>query len=112
MTTSIIEIFEFPTLTKTTEPLRYSSLKTIKDELKTNAASINFDLGGGADGHLGLVLTLTEYTNVLVIPYVRHTNPPPLVIAPGTAQHEAVQRREEHREARLLFVEITNIEKS
>ena len=64
MTGSVEDKFEYPVLTKVIGTLKYSSLKTIKDELKTNAACIHSELGGGQNGHLGLVLTHTEYTNV------------------------------------------------
>ena len=72
--TSVEEKFETPVLTKIHGPLNYLGLKTIKDELKTNAASIHSELGGGANGHLGLVLTPLEYAQVSVTPYVRHLN--------------------------------------
>ena len=96
--TSIEDKFENPVLTKVHGPLNYLALKTLKDEIKTNAASIHSDLGGGANGHLGLVLTPEEYAFISITPYVRHLNPPNLNIAPGTAQHESFRLREDHKE--------------
>ena len=86
---NITERFVYPTLTKVQGKLDYHALKTIKDELKANATKITSDLGGGANGHLGLVLTPLEYTHISVVPYVRHLNPPPLVIPAGTPNYEA-----------------------
>ena len=80
--------FEYPVLTKILGPLDYPALKRLKDELKTNASSIHSDLGGD-------ILSTAEYAGVNVTPYVRHLNPPPLVLPPGTAQHEPIRRREE-----------------
>ena len=59
--------FEYPVLTKVHGSLDYNALKTIKDQLKTNATAIYSDLGGGAHGHLGLVLTPQEYALVSAI---------------------------------------------
>ena len=42
----------------------YSKLKVLKDLLKTNASRVSSDLGGGAHGHLGLILTPLEYATV------------------------------------------------
>ena len=47
MTGSVEDKFEYPVLTKVIGTLKYSSLKTIKDELKTNAACIHSELRGG-----------------------------------------------------------------
>ena len=38
----------------------YKPIKKIKDELKTNATTVNKELGGGAHGHLGLALISQE----------------------------------------------------
>ena len=39
--------FEYPNLTKISGQPNYELLKTIKDELKANAASVPSNLGGG-----------------------------------------------------------------
>ena len=56
--------FPFPVLTKITNLPMYESLKKIKDKLKNNAASVPCDLGGGANGHLDLMLSDVEYAMV------------------------------------------------
>ena len=48
--------FEVENLTKITGRPNYQLLKKLKDELMANAASVQSNLGGGANGHLGLVL--------------------------------------------------------
>ena len=88
-------IFEYPALTKITGQPDYPTLKRIKDELKANAASVPSDLGGGNHGHLGIVLTPQEYTQVSEAhPYIRPIHPGSLTIAPGIAQHAAHRMRE------------------
>ena len=104
--------FEIPTLTKIHGEPTYFQLKELKNELKANATSVTSDLGGGANGHLGLVLTPAEYTTVSATAYNRPVHPGPLVIAPGTAQHEATRLRTDHKEAIRLFRETIDVEKA
>ena len=59
-----------------------------------------------------MVLTPAEYTTVNATAYNRPTHPGPLVIAPGTAQHEATRLRTEHKEAIRLFRETIDVEKA
>ena len=92
-------IFEYPTLTKTLGGLSYQTLKIIKNELKTNAAGIDSDLGGGANGHLGLILTDVEYALVATnTPYVRHTMPSTPTFDNKSSQYEAIRRHNDLKE--------------
>ena len=79
--------FEYPVLTKIHGIPIYEALRRIKDEMKANAASVPCDLGGGAYGHLGLILTEVGYTKIAVTPYVRPIHPVILNIVPGTVQY-------------------------
>ena len=89
--------FEFPVLTKIHGEPTYESLKTLKNELKSNATTVTTDLAGGDSGHLGIVLTDAELAVLTAVPYVRPAHPGPLVIPAGTAQHEANRLRKEHQ---------------
>ena len=104
--------FEYPTLTKIHGEPTYETLKTIKNELKSNACSVTSDLGGGANGHLGLVLTPAEYTAVSPTAYAHPVHPGNLNIAPGTAHHEATRLRAEHNKHIRLFRETVDVEKA
>ena len=104
--------FEVPTLTRIHGEPTYFKLKELKNELKSNATSVTTDLGGGANGHLGLVLTPAEYNVVSQDPYVRPVHPGALVIPAGTAQHEATRLRTDHKEAIRLFRETVDVEKA
>ena len=81
--------FEFKTLTRIHGEPTFPTLKKMKEELCANASNVSSDLGGGANGHLGLVLTAAEYATISATPYDRPPHVPALVIPPGTAQHEA-----------------------
>ena len=96
--------FKFSTLTKIHGEPTYETLKTVKNELKSNACSVTTDLGGGAHGHLGLVLNNAEYATISATPYVRPAHPGTLTITNGTAQHEATRLRTEHKGLIRLFV--------
>ena len=51
----------------------YLSLKSLRDTLKANAASVETTLGGGAHGHLGAILPHATY-NAIVAPTIAGTN--------------------------------------
>lgn len=71
-------VFKYPVLTKITARRTYSSLKTIKNELKANAGKVQCELGGGNNGHLGLLLTDNEYALVSPTAYVHPIHPGPI----------------------------------
>ena len=75
--------FELPELTKIHSRPAYENLKVTKEELTMNASTASSSLGGGRNGHMGLVLTPTEYTMVSVTPYVRPVHPGALVLPNG-----------------------------
>ena len=106
-------LFEFPVLTKALGALDYQTLKAIKNELKMNTTCIDSDLGGGANGHLGMILTAIEYALVAMnTPYVRHIMPTIPIFADKTPQHEVIRRRDDFKEDKRLFKEMISLEKS
>ena len=104
-------IFEKETLTAIHGRPDYPALHRLFQELKANAASVSSELGGGLFGHLGLLLTAAAYLRLTPDAYIRPAQPAPLVIPPGTTQHEATRRREEWHEEKRLFRETVDIEK-
>lgn len=86
--------FEYPVPTTIHGEPQFDSVQTLKDQLKTNSQTVVSDLGGGAHGHLGLVLPPPEYALVSQVPYVFPAHPGALQIPAGTAQHEAIRLRE------------------
>ena len=88
-TADFLALFEYRTLPKIHGEPDYSQLKNLKDKLRTNALKITSDLGGGAHGHLGLVLLPTEYENASATPYNKPSHPGPLTVpAAATARQE------------------------
>ena len=81
--------FIHPTLTTVHGEPTYSSLKILKQELKANASRVTSDLGGGAHGHLVLVLTPAEYQTISALSYLHPVHPGIFTILPGTTNHEA-----------------------
>ena len=89
----------------------YSTLTNLKKERKANTGSVTSDLGGGAHGHLGTVLSSEAYSNQLETPYNKPTHTGPLQIPSATSHHEAVRLRDEHNDKMVVFREALNIEK-
>ena len=108
--TDFTKLFEYATLPKIHGEPDYDQLKTLKDKLKANATKIPSDLGGGNFGHLGLVLSPAEYTNVSAVSYVRPLHPGVLVIPPATLERTETRRRNEHKHQLALFQETVNVE--
>ena len=52
--------FQHPTLTKITGDPTYASLAKLEKECKANGKSVRTTLGGGLQGHLGLVTSASE----------------------------------------------------
>jgi hypothetical protein len=53
--------FQFPTLTKIHGDPTYASLAKLTKECKANGKSVPTTLGGGLQGHLGLVTSAVAY---------------------------------------------------
>ena len=104
--------FEHPTLTKIHGKPTYTTLRKMKKELMRNAASVTSDLGGGANGHLGLIISPLDYSTVNATAYIRPVHPGFLVIPAGTTKHESKRLQDEHRQDILNFRETVNVEKA
>ena len=103
--------FSHPTLSKIHGELTYSSLKIMKQELTANASRVTSDLGGGAHGRLGLVLTPIEYFLISVLAYARPLHPGTLQIGAATTHHEATRLTMQHAEEVRIFRETVELEK-
>ena len=107
----ITNVFEYPVLTKVTGKPDYESLNTIKNQLKANAGKVQCELGGGNNGHLGLLLTATEYALVDPTPYVRPVHPGH-VVPVGTTAVENTNFRAKYNEDLRLFREANAVEEA
>jgi hypothetical protein len=80
--------FQHPSLTKISGEPTYKSLAKLERECKANGKSVRSTLGGGLQGHLGLVCNATTYNRVSPgVPF----NRPILPVLPDLTQATAPQ---------------------
>ena len=96
--------FEYPKVTWIINEPSIATLIVILKEIRADASSVQSDLGGGEDGHLGLVCTPEFYQ-----PYVQPENPGRLQLEAGLIQYAITQARDEYAEATQVFREVIGI---
>jgi hypothetical protein len=85
--------FQHPSLTKISGDPTYNSLAKLEKECKANGKSVRSTLGGGNQGHLGLVSTALAYERSSPgVPFVRPTLPVLPALADSTAAQIADAR--------------------
>ena len=104
--------FELPELDKIYGAPTCTKLSKIEDQIKANASSVSSELGGGAHGHLGLVLTNGEYAKITARLYIYPAHPGPLDILLLTAQHTETYMRKDHKALIRVFHEVTDLQKA
>ena len=70
------------------------------------------NIGGGAHGQLGLVLTDEQYALILNMPFVYLTHLVPLIILDGMTTHMNSNMRIAKTKEVCLFYEVTGVEQS
>eukprot|EP00957_Ditylum_brightwellii_P040449 3061574-Ditylum_brightwellii.AAC.1 len=87
------------------------SLLFLKNEVKANTMAVPTTLGGGAFGHLGLVLAPVQYASIPgTAVYVKTLHPGPLNLTLGMTQYQITQVRDYHQETLRIFREVTTVE--
>ena len=109
---NVTDKFLYSTLTKVHGELDYPILKVLEKEVAANTTSIKSDLGGGQNGHLGLIKSPAAYTNVCTTPYVQHINLGLLSISVVSSQHASPCMLLDHKKQKRLFREMITIKKS
>ena len=105
--------FPHPSLRKITGNPTFADLQTLKKQVKANAASVPTTLGGGNNGHLGLVSDATTYARVSSTPYLRPVLPPALTApAPGSTGPQIVERQRLYKLQVAMFHEANHIERT
>ena len=105
--------FQYPELTRIHGEPTTAALLTLRKEVKANALTVFTTLGGGAHGHLGLVVDANTYATIPnTVPYVRPVHPGPLVLAQNATQYQIILTREQHQEAMRLFREANAVERA
>ena len=111
-TSTYKDLFEYETLDRISGQPSYESLHQLRKQLQANAASVPSTLGGGANGHLGLVLTPQQYAFISIRPFVRPLHPGVLNIAEGTTRDEAERLQFNHKMSTELFNTTHAVEKT
>lgn len=98
--------FQHADLTPVRGEPKNDTVKILINECSANAQTVHSNLGGGAHGHLGLVLMPLKYDTIATgTPYTRPTYPGALVIPPGTTNVQAQMMREQHQQDLHAFHE-------
>ena len=103
--------FAFPNLTPIDGEPDADILIKLKNQVKANASSVPSNLGGGANGYLGLVLSPATYAMVSNIPFVQPAHPGPLAIPLGITGPMATVLRKQHIENTRFFWEVSGVKK-
>ena len=107
------QFFQHPELTRIQGEPTTQGLITLQNEVKTNAMTVHTTLGGGQHGHLGLVLSPTDYAAIPnTQPYVRPAYPGALNIPNAATQYQIAILRDTHYEEMRLFNEVTAVERT
>jgi hypothetical protein len=80
----IISGMEYQTLTTIKGRPNYENINTIRRQICINAASVE-SLRGGAQSHLGQIMTAATYLTVTATPYNNPHNPGPMPPRPAAA---------------------------
>ena len=104
--------FQHKTLTKVHEQPHFESLRIILDELKANASSVPTTLGGGAYGHLGLLLTPARYASISNTPFIAPANLGPFAPPAAGTGPQIKAARDVWRESHLTFETCQAVEKA
>ena len=90
----------------------FKMLHNLQNKIKSNAESVYSNFGGGAHGHLVLVLTDVQYALISPTTFVYLTHPDPLIIPDGTTAHASSNTWIAHTEKVRLFQEVTGVEQA
>ena len=105
------QFFQFPELTKIQDEPETQSLIVIRNEVKANAMTVHTILGGGAYGHLGLVLTPEQYAQVPdSTPYEKPEHPGVFEVVEQGTQYQILANEHKYQEAIRLFREVQSVE--
>jgi hypothetical protein len=104
--------FQHPTLTKINGDPTYTSLAKLEKECKANGKSVSSTLGGGLQGHLGLICSTSAYNRVSPgVPFVRPLLPALPDLTSSTAPQIA-EARQKYADDTAIFISCNLIERT
>ena len=80
-------LYEKASLTPICGEPTFEALHKLQNKIKANTKADYSNIGGGAYGHLGLVLTNAQYSLLTPTSFVYPNRPGPLIILYGTTFH-------------------------
>ena len=106
--------FQHPTLSKIIGDPTYTSLALLERECKANGKSVPTTLGGGNQGHLGLVSSALAYARVSPgVPFIRPRLPVlPDLTKPNTTGQQITEAHRLHLEKMTVFNTCNQIERT
>ena len=103
--------FKHAALTRITGNPKYADLQSMYRECKANAQSVPCNIGGGANGHLGLIISANAYNTISPgTAYFRPTNPAPYVQGENATGPQIAEGNRRYHEATRLFQEANQLE--
>jgi hypothetical protein len=109
----IINEFHNPFLPKIDSEPTFEDIQITTSLLNANAISIPSMAGGGAHGHLGIIMSQVEYAAVSASSWVEPFNPKAIpIIPPGTNAVDAVQIALMHAECRRIYTNRINVDQA
>jgi hypothetical protein len=91
----------------------FEDIKVTTRLLNANAISIPSMAGGGAHGHLGIIITQVEYAAISASPWVEPFNPNAIpIIPPGTNAVDAAQLARMHTECCCIYTNRINVDQA
>jgi hypothetical protein len=89
----------------------YESINDVVQKLYGNAASLPTTIGGGAHGHIGLLVTPALYATLSATPYIAPPDPGPTPNHPNNVTAGVRETsRIQHKEDRRIFDNNTNMD--
>jgi hypothetical protein len=108
----IINGFPNPILPKIDNEPTFENIQITTRLLNDNAISIPSMAGGGAHGHLGIIMTQVEYAAISTSPWVGPYNPNAIPIIPPDTAVDAVQISGMHAECRRIYKNRINVDQA
>jgi hypothetical protein len=109
----IINGFPNPVLPKIDHEPTFEDIQVTTRLLNANAISIPSMAGGGAHGHLGIIMTQVEYATISPSPWVEPFNPNAVpIIPPGTNAVDAAQLARMQAECRRIYKNRINVDQA
>ena len=90
----------------------FKTLHKLRNKIKANSKAVYSNIGGGAHGHLVLVITAAQYALISPTPFVYSVHQGYIIILNSTTAHVNSNMRIAHTKEVCLFHEVTGVEET